>query len=211
MDKKSNIALASELMGTWVLASVALTVSGSGIAGWFTALSVGFCLAVLVGTIGDKSGAHVNPAVTLGLWSLKKIETSKAVGYIVAQLAGGVLALATYHYLMDSEAAWSFAAEFDWRIFTAEMLGALVFGFGIASAVIGGLDKMQKAYTIGFSLFIGAVIASAAAAGFLNPAVALAADSLSWAYLLGPLVGMVVGMQLYSVMNVGAKSSKKRK
>ncbi len=209
MNKESNIALASELMGTWVLASVALTVSGSGIAGWFTALSVGFCLAVLVGTIGSKSGAHVNPAVTLGLWSLKKIQTSNALAYIAAQMAGGLLALATYHYLMDSNAQWSFAGEFDARIFFAEMLGALVFGFGIASAVIGGLDKMQKAFTIGFSLFLGAIIASAAAAGFLNPAVALAADSLSWAYLLGPVVGMVVGMQLYSILTPVA--TKKRK
>ena len=82
----------AEFMGTAVLS---LAVVGSIVngAGFVTLLTVGITLGLLVATIGFISGAHVNPAVTLGLLSIKKIEWKEALTYIVAQFAGAALAL----------------------------------------------------------------------------------------------------------------------
>lgn len=200
-------AFIAELIGTWMLASVVLATVGSTIP---TAIAVGLCLTVLVGTIGSVSGAHVNPAVTLGLFTLGKVDLQKAASYIAAQVAGGLLALVTYAYMIDQSIDFTFGAATDGRVFVGELLGSAVFGFGIAAAVWQGFEKMQAAFTIGFSLFLGAVVASVAAPGFLNPSVALANGGMNWSFLLGPIIGMAIGMQLY-VYGVHPSAVKPRK
>jgi aquaporin Z len=47
--------------------------------------------AVALSRVGTESGAHINPAVTMGFWLLRKLDTRAAVGYVVAQLAGACL------------------------------------------------------------------------------------------------------------------------
>lgn len=187
-------AILAEMLGTWMLASVVLA-TGSGAVP--TVIAVGLCLMLLVSTIGKVSGAHVNPAVTLGLLMLGKIKMPQAASYIVAQVVGGLLALISYSYLVDRTLDITYGGAFDGRVFVAELLGAAVFGFGIAGAVWQGYEKLQAAFTIGFSLFLGATIASIAAPGFLNPAVALANSVVSWTYILAPIIGIAIGMQVY--------------
>ena len=56
------------------------------------ALAHGVVLAIMINATGHISGAHVNPAVTIGFMITKRIEVGKGIGYIISQLAGGVLA-----------------------------------------------------------------------------------------------------------------------
>ena len=78
--KRSSVKLPSniiniifaELIGTFVLTLVALTTFKDGGVG---ALAVGFTLVMLVMSIGAVSGSHVNPAVTFGLWTMRKLKT----------------------------------------------------------------------------------------------------------------------------------------
>jgi MIP family channel proteins len=55
------------------------------------ALASGIAIAVMVSAVGHVSGAHFNPAVTIGAWITQKIKSSEAILYIVAQLAGGTV------------------------------------------------------------------------------------------------------------------------
>src|SRR5438874_12508372 len=64
--------------------------AGAGLLG--VALAHGLVLAVLVSAFGAISGGHFNPAVTFGVWVARRIDGVRAVGYVIAQLAGGVLA-----------------------------------------------------------------------------------------------------------------------
>src|SRR6056297_3129131 len=100
LDKNKTAMIAAEILGTFLLASVSIAASVyfNVTAAWYVSLSVGFTLAVLVGTIGRVSGAHVNPAVTLGLWTLRKVPTPQAIVYIASQLFGGALALAFFEF-----------------------------------------------------------------------------------------------------------------
>ena len=82
----------AELLGTFVLVGIgtmAILSSGGGI----VAISFGFGLALLAGIymFGGLSGAHFNPAVTLAMLLRKDTNSSDAIGYIIAQVAGAVL------------------------------------------------------------------------------------------------------------------------
>ena len=57
-----------------------------------TPLIAALVLGMFVYSIGSVSGSHINPAVTVGLWSIQKIESIAAVKYILAQCIGGLLA-----------------------------------------------------------------------------------------------------------------------
>lgn len=191
----------AEILGTAVLTSVILSVSRSPIGlPYFVALAAGLTLATLVLTVGPTSGAHANPAVTLGLWTIRKISTLEAVVYIAAQFMGAAMAWRMYMYLTDGAVKNIAGKNFDWRVLVAELVGTFIFTFGIAAATYQKVEGGRKAAIIGLSLLLGILIASAASNGLLNPAVALGVQSWSKAYVFGPLVGSVLGMGLYSLL-----------
>src|SRR6185295_18290538 len=69
------------------------------------ALAHGLMLSVMVSAFGAVSGAHFNPAVTIGLWIAKKVDESTMITYIIAQLIGGTLAGFLLRMIFP-EAAW---------------------------------------------------------------------------------------------------------
>ncbi len=199
MTLRSKIAvLAAEFLGTAVLATVVINVSRSQIGiGYFVAIGAGLALGLLVLALGPISGGHFNPAVTIGLWTVRKIKSLTAAGYIVAQMLGGLAAWQLANYFAGAEIRSIANAQFDWRLLVAEAVGALVFTFLVASAVFQKYESGKAAAVIGGGLFAGIIVASLASNAILNPAVALANQSWSWAYAAGPIVGALIGMNLY--------------
>ena len=193
----------AEFIGTAVLS---LAVVGSIIngAGFVTLLTVGLTLGLLVATIGSISGAHVNPAVTLGLLSIKKINWKEALIYIVAQFAGAALALILVR--LHGVPSLDITFDFSWATIIAEVIGALVFTFGIASIVLAtdsAKAESKAPFVIGGSLTLGATIAAGLGSNaILNPAVAFAIGSFGLAYIIGPLVGAVAGVWLFKALKV---------
>ena len=211
--EKLSVVLA-EFLGTAMLASIVLVASnmfGLGTAAWYTALSAGVALSLIVSVFGSVSGAHVNPAVTLGLWTLKKIETMDAVVYIASQMLGGATALLFYNYATGESLAASGSGSFAWPAFVAELVGTALFGMGIASVVFQKLEGYHAAITIGMSLTLGALVASLGSAGFLNPAVALGNNAWDRTLIFAPLIGMVVGMNVYMALIAPKPVAKKKK
>ncbi len=211
-NKEKLSVVAAEFVGTAMLAMAVLVVShlfGSGTAAWYISLSAGAALALIVVKLGHISGAHVNPAVTIGMWTLKKISTTNAIVYIAAQLLGGAIALMVYNYLTNDTLPMIGASTFEWRIFWAEVAGAAVFGSGIVAAVSQKLEGFNAAFTIGASLTAGALLASVASAGFLNPAVALGNNAWDRTLVIAPIVGMILGMNIYMWLFAPVQKKKK--
>ena len=80
------------LLGTGVVANVVLKGTKGNTAGWMF-VTTGWALSVLVGVVvaAPYSGAHLNPAVTLGLAIAGKFAWSKVVLYIIAQMLGAII------------------------------------------------------------------------------------------------------------------------
>jgi glycerol uptake facilitator-like aquaporin len=214
-DKNKTAAIVAEFFGTFVLASAVLAmITKIGIP-YFAATTAGLVLATMVLVIGGISGSHINPAVTVGFWSVKKISSAQAIVYIAAQLLGGLCAWRVAEYFLQQALPNIAGKSFDWRIMLAEALGTFIFTFGIAAAVNQGFDGGKLSAAIGISLTIGIIIASMASNGVLNPAVALGIHSYSLSYVLGPLVGGVLGMNVYQyvfhIEPVVKKSTKSKK
>jgi glycerol uptake facilitator protein len=215
LERKKMGVIVAEFLGTMILALVVIGAAKyfNFTAPWYVGMAAAIALATLVGTIGKVSGAHVNPAITAGLWTLKKIPTPTALIYIAAQLLGGASALAIVEYVTNSDVVASGMSTMDGRVFLAEALGTAIFGFGVAAVVMQKLDGMQAAFTVGASLFLGVLVAAMAAPGFLNPAVALANNSWDKTTVIAPLLGSIVGMNVYSFFlapSDSLKTSKKK-
>lgn len=197
LSRKNAAMVLAELLGTAILTGTILAVSRSAIGvPYFVALGVGLTMTMLVFMFGASSGAHVNPAVTLGLWSARKINTVKALVYIAAQFAGACMAYALYNYLVPTGMQNIAGPNFEWTVFVAELVGAAIFTLGVGTAVFTKAEGGQKAAIIGGSLALGVIIAGIAGNGIINPAAALGVNSWSKAYVIAPLIGGVIGVNL---------------
>ncbi len=160
-----------------------------------TAVMAGLTLGLFVYSIGSISGAHLNPAVTMGLWTVGKIHAEQAMGYILAQVIGAVVAMQAHIYWLNSYPS----VEISNSLHTAasEAAGAFLLVFTISAVVHKKMDDAASGIAIGGALTLGALLASIASNGVLNPAVAIGIGSVSLAYLLGPLLGGILGAVVY--------------
>jgi glycerol uptake facilitator-like aquaporin len=197
--KPKVAALLAEFLGTGFLTLVFLSVSNSSVGlPYFTAIAVGLLVSMSVLVLGPISGAHINPAVTLAKWTVRKIDSLQAVLYIAFQVLGALAALRLFEYFVQKSLPMMAVRGFEWRTLIAEGVGTLIFTVGVASALYNGYDRLTSAAVTGMSYMLGIVVASIAANGILNPAVALGLHSFSRGYWIGPAVGALVGMNVYT-------------
>lgn len=190
-------ALIGEFIGTFLLTVIFMGTKGDP-------LYVGFGLVAIVLIVGALSGAHVNPAVTVGAWVTRKITSLRALGYIVAQVLGATLAFTTLNLFLNATPqtdpqtaammgqsvpqlfqAADLTDKNHWHIFFIELIAATIFTFAVASARRELTDRAAKALTIGLGLMVAGVFATIAAnfvqgTAAFNPAIALAIQAVDW-------------------------------
>jgi MIP family channel proteins len=177
------------------------------------ALAFGLALAAVVAAVGHVSGAHVNPAVTLGMAATGKFPWQYTPHYIGAQLVGAVLAaLATWITFggagarSEAKLAATYPAQGvgDLQAFVVEILITFILVFVVMAVATD--DRAPAAIApiaVGFALAVGVFIAGPVTGGSVNPARSLgpmlvAGDLTSfWLYILGPIIGGVLGALLY--------------
>lgn len=173
-----------------------------------TPLAIGLTLMVLVYAAGHISGAHLNPAVSLGVLLRGAIGVSDFIAYVVAQLVGGALAA------LVSFAVWPRAeAAVEIQPGPAFLVEALV-TFTLVWVVLNvatSKDHPNNSFyglAIGGTVFIGAVAVGGISGGGFNPAVAVGlaisgqfAVASLWLYILAPVVGGAIAALLFRVIN----------
>lgn len=165
-------------------------------------------LGIFVYTIGSISGCHLNPAVTLGLMSLKKIKFKEALNYVLAQLLGATLALFVARVF---EASPELVISDNTSVYYAELLGMVIFTFGISAVVLGQIDSKLSGIIVGTSLFLGLAVASTlGSAALLNPAVMLGLAISSPSYFMAEVLGSVIGFNLYKILLSEEKKPKQK-
>jgi len=158
-----------------------------------------------------RSGGHFNPAFTLGVFSLRRISLIKTVMFVAMQAVGAVLAWKLFEWFSPDRLVTLQATEFDWKVFTAEFIGTAIFAMAFAAVILRKLEGGHAGAVIGLAFFAAAVAVSVVivnrqiVTGYLNPAVALGngfrpENQAYLAYFFGPVLGAVVGMNLYQML-----------
>lgn len=216
-----------ELLGTFILASIFLTLQGHPMYMMFAVVGVYLLL-------GNKTDGFFNPALSFGAWINRKLDGMKTIAQIVAQALGGMLSLVTFQTFLKgaSKAAdmvsggaqgpqlftlQALPAGKEWFVFAAEIIGMLIIGLFLARALASRRSAVEKAVGMGIAIFAGAVVASSAAsfiegATVLNPAFLTTLQAFSgegiketWAwivsaYIVAPLIGGVIGFALGNLL-----------
>ncbi|MXW68082.1 MAG: hypothetical protein F4Z72_13925 [Gemmatimonadales bacterium] len=186
--------VAAELVGTFALAlSVSISVNNPGFPIPTPAMA-GLTLGVLVHLLGPVSGCLLNPAVTIAIWSIGRLEAKDAGSFIAAQFAGAGLALALGSALFADRVPLPVDASAGTGV--AELLGAALLAFTIAAVFMGRIPARLTGAVIGAALVVAISWAAHGSNGVLNPAVALGIGSLSLPYIWGPVAGALIGAHL---------------
>ncbi|MBI3333337.1 MAG: aquaporin family protein [Candidatus Omnitrophica bacterium] len=213
--------LLAEMVGTFILVFIgtgAVTMTKVAAAGHpfgvleYLAIGTAFGVALMVAayTVGPVSGAHLNPAVTIALAMENRLEKGRVIPYILAQCSGAILAsLALLALLGSSGHGLGETTVGAWGIQGA--LGAE--GALTALLVFTVLGLTEKSAPPGFAgLIIGLYLAASHLVGIpfsgnslnparsLGPAVILGGDPLRQllpVYVVGPLVGALIGVAIY--------------
>jgi glycerol uptake facilitator-like aquaporin len=198
-DRQKLAMIMAEFLGTALLTLVIMVVIANLGNPIFIALGAGLAIAAIYMIFGRVSGAHCNPAITLGMLTARRIPLLPAIVYIAAQLLGGMIAYGLYTYLTNQHIKPN--THFDSRILISEAAGAFVFSLGWAAAVYNRYSTGRTAFTLAGSLAVGILVASFVNNGIANPAVALGLQSWGWGtYVLGPVLGAVIGFNMYALL-----------
>jgi aquaporin Z len=199
---------AAEFVGTFFLV---LTVGCTGIAagpGVIAPLAIGSILMAMIYSGGHVSGAHFNPAVTLGVFLRGRCPARDVAPYVLAQLAGAGAAAAIVLSFKTQEAV-AFSAP------TAAAAAAeFLFTFALVYVILNVATSRATAGTSSFGLAIGLTVLAGAFAvgdisgGAFNPAVAIGAMTmhmLPWAtlplYLVAELLGAAAAALVFRAIN----------
>lgn len=184
----------AELLGTFALTLVVYYALTVGLA-LGTPLAVGLTVGLFVYTVGGISGGHFNPAVTIGIASVRKLSVKDAVVYIIFQVVGALLAMLVAQNLTESAPA--LVTSNEWKVGVAEFIGTFVLAFTVTAVAHKHVPEDASGLAIGGALTLGTLLTAGMSNGLLNPAVMLAVSSFSWMYVLAPVVGGVVGAWVF--------------
>ena len=202
---------ASEALGTFALVAVgpgAAMVAASTHAFGHTgvALAFGLVVAFVVAATGHLGGAHINPAVTIAFWSLRRFPTREVVPYVLAQCVGATAAALSLRWLLGDVGALgaTVPALSLGRAFAVEFGYSALLAFVIMGVATDERSPVGVApFAIGATVFAGALVTGPLTGGSFNPARSLGPAlaggpwTAHWIYWVAPITGMVAAMYLY--------------
>ncbi|MBI3553957.1 MAG: aquaporin [Elusimicrobia bacterium] len=202
----------AEAIGTFCLvfagtgAVVVDQVTGGKVGGLGISLVFGLIVLAMIYTIGHISGAHMNPAVTLGFCAAGRHKKADLLPYIGAQLSGAVAASLALHLLFAGQPtnlgvtlpAGSVAQSFVLELTMSFMLMFTIMGVATDDRAEGAMAGIAIGAVIALEAAFGGPISGAS----MNPARSFAPALLSWnfahhwLYWAGPVLGTVLGARL---------------
>lgn len=199
----------AEIIGTFALvfcgtgAIVINQESGGAITHVGIAITFGLIVAAMIYSIGDISGAHLNPAVTIAFWVSRAFPVKEIVPYILSQGIGAFLASLTLHYLFptNSTLGATLPAGSAMQSFILELILTFILMFVIIHVAKGSKEQgMFAGIAIGSVVLLEAMFAGPICGASMNPIRSLAPAIVSghlenlWVYLTAPLLGAILAV-----------------
>ena len=204
--------LAAEFCGTYALvfagagAIVTNGVTDGVVSHVGIALTFGLVVTAMIYAVGEVSGCHINPAVTLGFCAARKFELRDVPPYVLSQLLGAIAASLTLRLLFpgDGTLGTTLPAGSQWQSFVLELMLTLMLMFVILSVSSGAREKgLMAGIAIGGMISLEALFAGPISGASMNPArslgPALASMHLEslWLYLIAPSLGAVLAVPVF--------------
>ncbi len=198
LNKGKVATLVAEFLGTGIFTLLVLSVQRSTIGvPFFVSMIAALTMVVLVFALASTSGAILNPAIAISLWTARKLTTLTTIVYVGAELLGAWAAYYLYGYYINNHLT-PVGGKYTTRILISEAIGAAILGFAWGAVAYKKWSVNLKAPVIGIATMVGMIAASTAGIGLINPGLALGVRAWVWGtYVLGPIIGAVVGFNLY--------------
>jgi aquaporin Z len=196
--------LAAECFGTFALvfagtgAIIINDVSGGAVSHVGVALTFGLVVMAMIYAVGDVSGAHLNPAVTLGFVVARRFAMRPAAAYIASQCFGALLASALLRLLFPGHDTLGATVPGGPAVqsFVLELFLTCILMFVILSVSVGAKEKgILAGVAVGGVIAFEALFAGPICGASMNPARSLAPALISgqvhdlWVYLTAPVLG----------------------
>lgn len=206
-----------ELVGTFVLTLVGCgvaVVTGANVVA--TSLAFGLTIVAMAYSIGNVSGCHINPAVSLSMLMTKKISVKEFVFYVIAQVIGAILAAAVLGVLLSSFkslGANTYGAEGQLATNVGiALLVEVVLTFIFITAILGVTSKKENGAVSGLVIGLTLTLVHLLGISFtgtsvnparsLGPAIFVGGTALKqvWVFIVAPLVGSLLASVFYTTV-----------
>jgi aquaporin NIP len=201
--------LAGEFIGTFSLvfagtgAIVVNETSNGAVTHVGVALTFGLVVLAMIYTVGDISGAHLNPAVSLGFFAARRFSMREVIPYIVSQCAGAFAASGVLRLLFPRDATLgaTLPTGSATQSFVLELILSAILMFVILSVSTGAAEKgITAGIAVGSVIGLEAMFAGPICGASMNPARSLAPAVVSqhlsslWIYLVAPTAGALLAV-----------------
>ncbi|MEW4563328.1 MIP family channel protein [Bremerella sp. JC770] len=212
---------AAEVIGTYALvfagtgAIVVNDVANGAVTHVGIALTFGMIVMALIYALGDISGAHLNPAVTIGFWTARQFDGKEVVPYIIAQLIGAIAASATLRvlFLEHDTLGATLPAGAWWQSFVLEVILTFLLMFIILNVATGAKEKgIMAGAAIGATVGLEAMFAGPICGASMNPARSIAPALVSghlehlWIYIVATIAGAILAVFAYQFIQTETDS-----
>jgi len=199
----------AEFIGTFALvfagtgAIVINETSGGAITHVGISLTFGLIVLVMIYAVGDVSGAHLNPAVSLGFFAARRFPLRDVIPYVLSQCAGAFAASGILRFLFPQNATLGTTqpAGSATQSFVLELILTAILMFVILSVSTGAAEKgITAGIAVGSVIALEAMFAGPICGASMNPARSLAPAVVSqhlsslWIYLAAPTTGALVAV-----------------
>jgi aquaporin NIP len=200
---------AAEFIGTFALvfagtgAIVVNEASNGAVTHVGVALTFGLIVLAMIYTVGDISGAHLNPAVSLGFFAARRFPFREVMPYIASQFAGAFAGSGVLRLLFPRNALLgsTIPAGTAMQSFILELILTALLMFAILSVSTGAAEKgITAGIVVGSVIGLEAMFAGPICGASMNPARSLAPAIVSghpqevWIYLIAPVIGAWIGV-----------------
>ncbi len=206
----------AELLGTFALvfcgtgAIVINQQTNGAVSHAGVAITFGFSVMAMIYTLGNISGAHLNPAVTIAFTLAKRFYLKEVLPYIIAQLAGAILASLTLKYLFPANELLgaTLPAGTELQSFILEFILTFFLMLVIINVATGSKEQgMFAGLAIGSTILLEAMFAGPICGASMNPARSVAPALISghlehlWIYIVATIAGAALAIPVWKFLN----------
>lgn len=207
----------AELIGTFALvfcgtgAIMINTITDGAVTHVGIATTFGLIVAAMIYAVGSISGAHFNPAVTIGFYVAKRFPAREILPYIIAQLTGALLASMILRFLFPESPTMgeTLPAGHVMQTFILEIILTYFLMFVIINVATGSKEQGAIAgVAIGMVVLLEAMFAGPITGASMNPVRSIAPALIGlnlthlWAYIVAPIVGSTLAVWSWQLIHI---------